>query len=232
MSSLEDLVADALSLKDCETETPLDLSPLQALEARVSLEDLLAACQSLRLAGSEEITYRLAQVLAYLERSPLYPRLRSQLSSSARAVALLVENKRDELDAWIEEVEVSVATQKYLQEEKIVLHNVTAQIDFLSDFFKEDLQGELSEIVSVQPATAKRWIEGGSPSWDRRRQIELLARTFYTLRHKSNMSNQQALAWYRSGAPSPRDLLQAYDGFIISKKLLGVLRTIGFQSLD
>ena len=194
----------------------------------MSFQDLLETCIIAQKEGGD-LVYRAAQISAYIDQVRIPYHYRAKLIRPLEIFALSVEGKREEVEGWIESVRQLAENQIYLAEEGQALSSTLAQIDFLRDFFAEDLEDELCRLTGVKRATAARWIKGGNTAGYRRQQIRTLARTFYALRHEQGWDNKEALAWYRGGSPAPEDLLHTYNGHVMSRELRDLLAAVGFR---
>jgi transcriptional regulator with XRE-family HTH domain len=234
MSSIKDLVLQSLQVSPAK-EQRKNPSPLEALhhQEEITLHDLMSLClRAEEEEDEQQLTYFVAQILAYLTQTRLSYRLSRQLMRPVEVFALVGEQRWADVRNWVEHVGGLVAKQIYLNEEASLLPNVFAQIDFLRDFFGEGLPEELSDLTGVRIKTVQRWMAGGRPSREHRRQISLLARTFYALRHALGLEAEEALAYYESEAP-PRaptlqELVHKYSGYSTSTPLRKRLLAIGW----
>lgn len=233
MSDLENLVIESLS-KESNQFSPAP--PVKILEREVSTpgeEEIIALCQNLAKKTEENPTmgpYLVAQISAYIHRGLLTQKTQPLLILSLAATYAIdpKEEYLQRISDWAEAIEKDFYAREEARLERIAIGSLASSVDFLKEFFGESLLEELQYLTSVTRPTAKRWISGGNMSWRYAQKIHLLARAFYALRHKQNLSEEKTLLWYQEpkGGKSPRELFREHH-FSASAELRITLKGIG-----
>ena len=242
MTSLQDLVTS--NVPDSVPEAVSSFEPLAPLEVaiqkpHISYQDLLDLCQMLRKQIEEDpsgVPYKTAQLTAYLGRHSLgfggIPGSQNLFHVLFLAVTYAedpCDDHRQSLLEWIEDLEEDISLKKFASQRNKIIGNTVTQIDFLRDFFGDDLPEELSFVCGVKRPTAKRWLEGKDPSWNNQQPIRLLARVFYAA-EKAGLSHEEILLWYREpfeGTP-PREHFRGFYS-LIGKDFRAALDAVGFR---
>lgn len=247
MNNLQDLVFASLPDKTDELEEFVPLAPLEVRNGpRASFDDLLLLCNNLRTGVKErpeQTPYLVAQLVAYFDFGPIpshfvhgvyRPTFIFTLASSYALDpdddALLAK-----IEEWVDTVEEKVREFRFEKERTELLPSTTSQIDFVGDFFSDSktLLEEIVYITGVRPATAKRWIGGGTdPSWGNAQVIELLAHAFYAARKVKNMTNEEVLEWYNAkhhDGRTTREMFSQFSGSYIGDRFREALGEVGFS---
>jgi hypothetical protein len=137
----------------------------------------------------------------------------------------------ERLKDWSEDIEKNLVRKEAARLEKIAVGSLDASIDFLKEYFEEDLAEELVYLTKVTKPTAKRWMSGNNMNWRHAQKIKLTARIFYYLDHKQNYDKKESLSWYRSPqnkGRTPREMLAGYS-YVTPSELRNLLQTIGMS---
>lgn len=243
MKSLEDLVTSNLAPTEAEKEIE-QFSPLPPLEILssgkiTSSANIQKMCREIPLqikSNPDQAPYLLAQLLAYLSRMVLPGSQKSRALWVLALAATYARNRDQEayqdICDWTQNIEEDLREKDYRQMEKIALASTTSRLDFLAEFFEENLAEELVYITGVQPATARRWIQGAGISWSNNQRINLVARIFYALRHKQGFSTKDTLLFYtnnwQDSSSSPREMVANYN-YVAGGNMQSMLRSIGVR---
>lgn len=103
----------------------------------------------------------------------------------------------DEIKERVLSIKKDFQAQENRDRYRSLFATADSALDYLEEFFEDDLLDEIVTITGVSAATVKRYRKGGNPRYYTEDMLVRLAKIFYCLREEQNKTNQEVLDFYR-----------------------------------
>jgi transcriptional regulator with XRE-family HTH domain len=104
----------------------------------------------------------------------------------------------DEIKKRVLIIEKEFKAQENRDRYRSIFPGADSALDYLEEFFQDDLLDEIVTITGVSKATVKRYRKGGNPRYYTEDMLIRLAKIFYCLKEDQNKTNQEVLDFYRN----------------------------------